>query len=136
MTTVHTRTFGEPGAWLVKARHHHLVGGASRERGGDGQAWAAAELLLGALTGCAASIIADEAASRGVPLGALEIAAESSRDPQDRTRYAFIRVAVAMAGPTQAQATALVEAFTRACPIYGTLSRGAPVHFDISVRSA
>ena len=136
MNIVHTQTIGLSDAWLLRARQHQLVAGPTAARGGDDSTWKAAELLLGALASCATAIITDSAAQRGIALPSLHIEARSERDPDDATRYLFIQVMVRMTGPDQAQAESLVQTFQQQCPIYGTLSRGAPVSFDIEVAQA
>jgi uncharacterized OsmC-like protein len=136
MNSVYTQTIGLSDAWLLRARQHHLVAGPTAARGGDESTWKAAELLLGALASCATAIIADAAAAQNIPLRNLRIEAESERDPDDKTRYRFIRVRVHATGPSWREAETLVGTFQQECPIYGTLSRGAPVHFDIHVSEA
>lgn len=107
------------------------MSGASRDRGGTGEAWVAGELLMTALASCAMSIVADVAEKGGIALHDITISATSERDPNDPTRYAFVKLDFAMKGPDQAQAEHLVKEFQANCPIYGTVSRGAPLEVSI-----
>lgn len=125
---------GQPGTWLLKSRHNYLVSSATPERGGTGEPWVAGELLVAALASCAASIVAHAAARDGVALHHLDVAAASARDENEAGRYASITLDFDLRGPTREEAERLVEEFQAACPIYGTLSRGAPLH--VSIRTA
>jgi len=125
---------GQPGTWLLKSRHNYLVSGATPERGGTGEPWAAGELLVAALASCATSIVAHAAAQQGVALRQLSVAAASERDPDAPGRYAAITLDFELHGPTRPEAERLVEEFQATCPIYGTLSRGAPLH--VTIRTA
>ncbi|VCU68044.1 OsmC-like protein [Pigmentiphaga humi] len=124
-------TTGQPGTWLLRSRHNYLVSGATPERGGTGEPWLAGELLVAALASCATSIVADAAAGRGLALHYLSVSASSERDPDEPGRYAAITLAFDLEGPSRQEAEALVAEFQATCPIYGTLSRGAPVRVDI-----
>lgn len=135
-THVTTRSAGEPALWLTRARHHHVVSGASAERGGDGQALAAPELLLAALTTCAASIVADEAHSAGIHLHELTVSASSDKDPQAPGHYRDVTLHFVLRGTDAAGAEALVTHFRENCPIYGTLSRGAPLRITVDAQPA
>lgn len=130
---VHTRTIGQPGLFLATARHNHLLSGASAERGGDGHAWLAGELLLAALAGCASSIVAGAAAEQGIALAHADVHATSEKDASNPGHYASITLSFVLRGPTQAEAEALVALFQRECPIYGTLARGAPMRTSVRI---
>lgn len=127
-------TTGQPGTWLLKSRHNYLVSSATPERGGTGEPWVAGELLVAALASCAASIVADAAARRDIGLRHLGVTASSERDANDPTRYAAVTLEFELHGPSPQEAESLVEEFQANCPIYGTLSRGAPLH--VSIRTA
>lgn len=133
INTVTGRLSGQAGRYLLQTRDQHLVADASASRGGEGQAWQAAELLLGALITCSNAVIDDEARKAGVALPALEINASCEPDEQNPGHYLYIRLDYLFTGVSQQQADALVEAFRQVCPIYGSLSRGAPV--SITVRA-
>lgn len=130
---VQTSSIGQPGLWITHARHNFLVAGASAEKGGTGEAWLAAELLLSALTSCATSIVSSAAAQRGIALTHTQIRASSERDTADPGRYASVTLDFLLSGPSLEQAHELVAQFQRECPIYGTISRGAPLTTTVSV---
>jgi uncharacterized OsmC-like protein len=130
---VTTFTIGQPGVWLTKARHHYVAAGASAQKGGTGEALLAAELLLAGLTSCATSLITSGAQEAGIALRHVEMTATSERDDARPNHYARITLSVTLTGPTLAQAQALVASFQNECPIYGTLSRGAPLTVNVAV---
>lgn len=132
INTATSRLSRQPGRYLLQTRDQHLVADASTGRGGHGQAWQAAELLLGALITCSNAVIEDEAGKAGIALPGLEINASCEPDEQKPGHYLYIRLDYLFSGVSQEQADTLVEAFKQVCPIYGSLSRGAPV--SISVR--
>lgn len=122
-----SRLSAQAGRFLLNARDQHLVVDASPGRGGQGQAWQAAELLLGALQTCSHAVIDDEARRRGWLHYGLEIHAQCEADETRSGHYRYIELKYRFSGLTQAQAEELVRVFTDVCPIYGSLSRGAPV---------
>lgn len=128
---VTSRLSGQPGRYLLQAREQHLVVDASTGRGGPGQAWQAAELLLGALITCSNAVIEDEARKASLPLAQLEIKASCEPDEQNPGHYLYIRLEYVFTGLSQEKANHLVEAFKQVCPIYGSLSRGAPVNISV-----
>jgi len=134
MPSVHANLTRQPGRYLLSTRDQHLVADATASRGGPGEAWTAAELLLGALLTCAQAVVESTARTTGVTLRDARIEAESEPDADKPGHYAFIRLRFELHGPTQAQAEELVAAFTSVCPIYGSLSRGAPV--TVTVRGS
>ncbi|CAM4165021.1 OsmC family protein [Kerstersia similis] len=121
----------QPGRFLLNARDQHLVVDASPGRGGQGQAWQAAELLLGALQTCSHAVIDDEARKRGWQHYGLAIQARCEADEDRPGHYRYIELTYRFTGITQAQAEELVQVFTTVCPIYGSLSRGAPVTLHV-----
>ena len=46
-------------------------------------------------------------------------------------RMRAFRVRLALSGPTQAQADALVQAFQARCPVYTTFVRAAPIEVEV-----
>lgn len=131
--TVNSRLSAQAGRYLLQTREQHLVADASKGRGGQGQAWQAAELLMGALLSCSNAVIEDEARKAGITLSGLHISASCESDEQNPGHYLYIRLDYVFSGVSQERAEALVAAFRQVCPIYGSLARGAPV--SVSVRS-
>ncbi|NYT24967.1 OsmC family protein [Alcaligenaceae bacterium] len=130
---VETRSTGVPGIWLSQARTQTLLSGATPANGGSGNTWLAGELLLASLNTCATSLLHAAAAEKGLALSSLRIAAESERDPDRPDHYARVHLGFTLGGVEEAQARELVEYFKRECPIYGTVSRGAPVSVAVMV---
>ncbi len=132
MPITHTTSQLSPdaGRFLLNAREQHLVVDASESRGGQGQAWQAAELLLGALQTCSHAVIGDEATKRDWTYN-LKIEARSETDDERPGHYRAIDLVYQFSGLDQSQATELVNVFTAVCPIYGSLARGSNVTIRI-----
>jgi len=122
----------QSGRYLLHSRDQHLVADATQTRGGPGEAWSAGELLLAALLTCANAVIESEALARKIALVDLQIDGSCKADAERKGHYSSIRLAITIAGPAQEQAEELVDAFTSVCPIYGSLSRGAPVSLTVN----
>jgi uncharacterized OsmC-like protein len=65
----------------------------------------------------------------------VQIAAEASYKlaPEDRTRFEWIRMGFTVTGLPQAEAEALVAAFTAQCPIYNTAARTTPTEITTAI---
>jgi uncharacterized OsmC-like protein len=120
------RTTDQSGRFLVSARAVHIVADATPVRGGSGEALVAAELFLGSLATCGLAIVTDEAKKRGATLRAASVETTYTIDPDDKTRFRRVGMQFRLTGVTQAEATALVAAFTASCPIYNTVARTTP----------
>ena len=120
------RTTGQPGRFLVSARAVHTVGDATAARGGPGEAFVAAEFMLSALATCGLAIVTDEARKRGDAVITTEVDTTYTVDPADPTRFSRLAMTFRFTGIAQAQADALVQAFTDRCPIYNTIARTTP----------
>lgn len=129
---VETRSTGLPGVWLSQARTQMLLSGPTPANGGSGNTWLAGELLLAALSTCATSLLHAAAADKSYGLSAVRIEAESERETERPDHYARLHLHFTLSGVDTSQAQELVEGFRRECPIYGTVSRGAPVSISIT----
>lgn len=129
--TVISHLSGLQGRFLLQARNQHLVVDASQGRGGAGEAWQAAELLLGALVTCSNAVITEQARLDGVDLPNLSITASCEPDPEQLGHYRFIQLDYLFTGVSQSHAEKWVDQFKLVCPIYGSLSRGAPVSLTV-----
>lgn len=129
--TTTSRLTAQPGRFLLDTREQHLVVDASTGRGGQGQAWQAAELLLGALQTCSHAVIDDEARKLGLSHYGLVIQARCEADEERPGHYRYIDLEYRFTNLSQTQAETLVQTFIDVCPIYGSLSRGAPVSLRI-----
>lgn len=133
IVSVRARALDTFGRFLVSARQHHFISDTRSSAGGPGDAVQAGELLLAALASCGLGLVQKDAVERGAVLRSAEVEVSFERDPDDRTRYAALRLAFVVSGVDAATATLLLEAFTSACPIYNTLRRGGPIEASISV---
>ena len=122
---------GQQGRFLLQARDQHLVVDSSQARGGPGQAWQAAELLLGALVTCSNAVITEQARLDNVLLLNLSIQTSCDPDPDQPGHYKFIQLDYLFSNVSQINAEKWVNQFTLVCPIYGSLSRGAPVQITV-----
>ncbi|MGW6080594.1 OsmC family protein, partial [Streptomyces sp. NPDC055186] len=118
ITSITGRTTDTQGRFLVTARTNHFVSDA---RTGPGEAVGAGELLLSALASCSLSNIQLHAEERGSGLTGGRAEISYQRDPQDPTRYAYLRIELLLEGVDQEEADILVGLFTGSCPIYNTL---------------
>lgn len=126
VTAVSLQATATRGRFVVSAGPRHFVSDARAASGGPGEAVNAGELLLAALGSCALAVIQQEADARDWPLGPARVEVLFERDPEDSTRYARIELQAALTGQPRARAQALLDKFTATCPIFNTLSRGAP----------
>lgn len=131
ITSITGRTTDIPGRFLVTARTNHFV---SDSRTGPAEAVQAGELLLSALASCSLGNIQLHAAERGFGLTGGRADVSYQRDPQDPTRYTYLRIELLLEGVGQDEADILAGLFTGSCPIYNTLRRGGTVEVAVRVR--
>lgn len=108
-----TATFGRV---VVSARTHHLVVDGPAANGCPGEAVTPAELLLGALAGCAAELVQVLARERGSALAGVETEAGGTVDRAhavrgDVTVFSSVDLRFTLRGVGDEDAAALVEAF-------------------------
>ena len=123
---VHATTTLVQGRFVMTTMGHPFVADQAAKHGGPGQAPGAAELFLASLLSCAFGIIQRTGRERAMPPARVEADASYTLDPEDRTRFAVIRMAFRFQGVTQPEAEALVAAFLGQCPIYNTAARTTP----------
>ncbi|MDR2127862.1 MAG: OsmC family protein [Burkholderiaceae bacterium] len=123
----------QTGRFIASAREQHLVADATTQRGGPGEGWAAAELLLAALGTCAAAVVQAQAReSGGIETLPLRIHIHSEPDPGDSRRYAFISLEFLVPAAHVRQARKWIRTFQQTCPIYNTLAQGTHLRVRIS----
>jgi uncharacterized OsmC-like protein len=97
------------------------------------------DLMLGALATCATFICETAAQERDIPLRAVTVTAAGDLDSRGlcngdiNPRMQAFRVRLALSGPTEVEAEALVEAFRTRCPVYTTFSRAAPIEIEVAL---
>ncbi|RPH44764.1 MAG: OsmC family peroxiredoxin [Burkholderiales bacterium] len=137
-STSSCRLSNEPGRGLLTVRGQHVVTDSPPTLGGPNEAPNPVELLLCALSGCAAFICERAAKELGIPLGSVVVTAAGDFDPRGvcgepfDPRFQAIRVRMTLDGPDPAQRVALLEAFKARCPVYTTLCRAAPIEIELS----
>lgn len=132
MPVVVADTTKQFGRYLLNAREQNLVADATTSRGGPGESWVAVELMLAGLITCAQAVIESVAREQNLPLRHSKVRAESETDQNNTTHFEFIKLEVTLEGVDQTQAESLVAAYQQSCPIYGSLSRGAPVTVTVT----
>ena len=108
-------TFGRV---LCNARDHHFVVDGPVQNGCPGEALTPPELFLSAVAACGVELMHVIARDAGVPLARVAArvtgVVDRARQPRaDVTLFTAVRLRFALAGPTAADAAALVEGFTR-----------------------
>ena len=128
----------QPGRAMVTARGHHFVVDSPLPLGGPNEEINPVDVLLSALATCGTFVCEAVAQEMGIPLHAIAVTAAGDFDPRGlcgtdavNPRMQAFRVRLAMSGPTQEQADALVGAFQTRCPVYTTFVRAAPVEVEI-----
>lgn len=97
------------------------------QNGCPGEAPTPGELMLSAAAACGAEIVQVIARDDGVPLAhvAVDVLGTIDRERQPRadvTVFTAVEIRVRLRGPTAEQGAALVAAFQRRCPVYGSLA--------------
>jgi uncharacterized OsmC-like protein len=129
VVTITGATTGTTGRFLMTARTNHFVSDA---RTGPAEAVQAGELLLSSLASCSLSNIQLHAEERGSGLTGGQADISYARDPEDSTRYAYIRIDLRLTGVSQEEAEVLAGLFAGSCPIYNTLRRGGTVEINVT----
>ncbi|KAF1047913.1 OsmC family protein [Xylophilus sp.] len=122
----------QAGRFIASARDHHLVADATAVRGGPGESWAAAELLLAGLATCAAALVQSAAASDGVRNLQVAVHAQSEAHADESWRYERIGLEFGIEEAMAAQTHVWVGEFQRVCPIYNTLALGTRIEVAIN----
>lgn len=130
---VHASTTLTEGRFVMTAMGHPFVADQAAKHGGPGQAPGAAELFLASLLSCAFGIIQRTGRERGTPPARIEAEASYTLHPEDRTRFAVIRLRFRFQGVTEQQADGLVAAFAAQCPIWNTAARTTPTEITTTV---
>jgi uncharacterized OsmC-like protein len=122
---------------MVTARGHHFVVDSPAPLGGPNEEINPVDVLLSALATCGTFVCETAAQEMGIPLLGIAVTAVGDFDPRGlcgqgvNPRMQAFRVRLAISGPTEAQAEALVEAFRTRCPVFTTFTRAAPIEIEI-----
>lgn len=123
------------GRFIASAGANHFVTDTRATAGGPGEALQAGQLLLASLASCGLGLIQGKAAEQGTPLREAQAQVSFKRDPDDKTRYRYIRLEFTLTGVAQAVAEDLLGHFTQSCPIYNTLRRGGEVQARVQAQA-
>jgi putative redox protein len=129
----------EVGRAIVETRQHHFIIDSPPPLGGPNEELNPLDILLAALATCGTFVIETAAREMQVPLKSVHVDAEGDFDPRGvkgepgvDPRITEFRVKVMLDGTTSEQTNTLIEQFKERCPVYTTLSRAAPVKFEIA----
>ena len=108
-----TETYGR---MICRARDHHWVIDGPAWNGFPHEALTPGESFLGAIAACCVEILQLVANQDDVPLEDVQVSVNAELDPADQphpdhTLFNRVRMRVEVAGPTDEQATALVDRF-------------------------
>jgi uncharacterized OsmC-like protein len=133
------RSTGLLGRALVSARDQHLVVDGPVYNGCPGEAITPGELFLSAVAACGVELVEVIAKEEGVgvtKVGATVDGVVDRSHPvrEDLTVFSSVRLRFEVGGVSDEEATSLIEAFTRRCPLYGTVAAATPqVSVDVEV---
>ena len=126
------------GRAIVETRQHHFIIDSPPPLGGPNEELNPIDILLAALATCGTFVIETAAKEMKIPLQSVHVDAEGDFDPRGvkgepgvDPRITEFRVKVNLKGTTSEQTNSLIEQFKMRCPVYTTLSRAAPVNFEI-----
>ena len=129
----------QAGRAIVSARGHHIIVDSPPPLGGPNEELNPLDVLLAALTTCGTFVIETAAREMAISLESVSLEAEGDFDPRGvkgeagiDPRITEFRVKATVIGPTPQQIITLIDEFKRRCPVYTTLSRSAPILFEIS----
>lgn len=136
--SVHATTTNTFGRVLLNARQHHFVIDGPVQNNCPGEALTPAESFLAGVAACGVELVQVIAKEDGVSIGDvnLTIYGKVDRDNPvrpDLTVFNQVKLTIRVADTPRAQAEALVQKFTRRCPLYGTVAAACP---DVSVEVA
>lgn len=140
-STASSQLSGVPGRAIVSARGHHFIVDSPASLGGPNEEINPLDVLFGALATCATFVCETAAMEENIPLQAVAVDVAGDFDPRGicgepvDSSIQALRVRLNLTGPTQEQAEFLAEAFRHRCPVYGTLSKAAPIEISLVVNS-
>ena len=129
----------ELGRAIAETRQHHFIIDSPPPLGGPNEELNPLDILLAALATCGTFVIETAAREMQIPLKSVHVDAEGDFDPRGvkgepgvDPRITEFRVKVNLDGTSPDQTNSLIEQFKARCPVYTTLSRAAPVKFEIA----
>jgi uncharacterized OsmC-like protein len=115
------------GRVLCSAREHHFIVDGPVQNGCPGEEVTPAEVFLSAVAACGTELIQVLAKDQGVRVSRVAVRihgiVDRANQPRaDVTTFNSVRIDVTLAGPSAAQAAALVDGFKARCPLYGSVA--------------
>jgi uncharacterized OsmC-like protein len=102
-----------PGRAVNQVRNHQLVIDEPTHLGGPGEQITPAEAFLAGVSACGVLLVQGRARDSNVRLDRVEAAIEGVRQRSDTSVFQRIEMRFHLSGPTQAEATELVEHYKR-----------------------
>lgn len=131
IVSIQTHATDVVGRFVVSAGQNHFVSDSRPAAGGPGEAVQAGQLLLASLASCGLGLIQGRAAELGIRLESADVEAAFQRDPQEKTRYQWIRLLFTLGGVDEHVAGELLAHFTGNCPIFNTWQRGGTIEATV-----
>ena len=129
----------QSGRAIISTRGHHIIIDSPPPLGGPNEELNPLDILLAALATCGTFVIETAAREMNISLESAHLEVEGDFDPRGVKGVEGIdsiitefRVKVNIQGASKAQSSGLVEQFKIRCPVYNTLSRAAPIDFEIA----
>ncbi len=134
---VRSRTVGIPGRYILSGQGKHLVVDASSASGGPGESFVAQELFVGALATCAQAVVHAKGQELSISPTSVLVEVESEREVgASPPAYSSVRMDFTFGGIAKDEAMALVDEFTRTCPIYNTVASATTMNVLVGVLEA
>jgi uncharacterized OsmC-like protein len=136
---VTSQLLGLRGRTIVNTKDHHLVVDSPLYLGGPNEEINPIDLLLSSLATHGLFVIEKIAQQMRIPLDDLRISVGADFDPRGvlgepvDAGLHLLKVMLYMAGPSEAEAKELAEAFKTRCTIYVTLVRAVKINLEVSV---
>jgi uncharacterized OsmC-like protein len=115
---VKTATTDTAGRSIGEVRQHYFV----VDDPSVGESMTAADYFVSGIAACASNHMELTARRDDLPLRKIEVALEARRDAFDTSTFIGIDLEVDFHGISEPQAAALLEAYTRHCPLYKTVA--------------
>ena len=106
---VHSASTATPGRAVNQVRNHQLVIDEPTHLGGPGEQITPAEAFLAGVSACGVLLVQGRARDSGVRLDRVDVDIEAVRHRRDTSVFQRIDMKFRLAGPTQKEATELVE---------------------------
>jgi uncharacterized OsmC-like protein len=123
-----TRVFGRV---LCTARNHHFIIDGPIQNDCPGEELTPPEVFLSAVASCGVELMHVIARAENIRLDHVDldihgVVDRGNQARTDVTLFTEVTLDIVLSGPTNAEATTLVEGFKRRCPLFGTVAVATP----------